>query len=90
MQAKTGGAVSLEEQKRNGGNPDACMIYELLLYHLIDDDTRLMEIYQACKNGSQLCGQCKKLTAELIEQMLTDIHEKRKNADEKMDQYLAD
>jgi len=88
MQAKTGGAVSLEEQKRNGGNPDACMIYELLLYHLIDDDTRLMEIYQACKNGSQLCGQCKKLTADLIEQMLTDIHERREHADEKINEYV--
>jgi len=89
MQGKTGGAVTLEEQKRNGGNPDVCMIYELMLYHLIEDDKQLLEIYQACKNGSQLCGHCKKLASELIETLLTDIHEKRNNADQVIDQYVT-
>lgn len=89
MQAKTGGAVTLEQQKKDGGNPDACMIYELMLYHLIDDDHELQTIYQACRNGSQMCGVCKKKAAELMERFLSDIDEKRKQADDVIDEYLA-
>jgi tryptophanyl-tRNA synthetase len=89
MQAKTGGAVTLEQQKKEGGNPDTCMIYELMLYHLIDDDTELQTIYQSCRNGSLMCGVCKKKAAELMEHFLEDIAEKREQADDLLDQYLV-
>ena len=88
MNAKTGGAVSLEEQKRHGGKPDECMIYELFLYHLIEDDKELQDIYAACKNGEKMCGHCKKHAAQLIEKLLLDLQEKRKNAKDKIKQYL--
>ena len=88
MHAKTGGAVTLEEHKRNGGNPDDCMVYELLLYHLIEDDKELQNIFTGCKQGTQLCGHCKKHAAELMEKLLQDIHEKREKADKVIDQYL--
>lgn len=88
MNAKTGGAVSLEEQKRHGGKPDECMIYELFLYHLIEDDKELQDIYTACKNGEKMCGHCKKHAAQLIEKFLLDLQEKRKNAKDKIKQYL--
>jgi len=88
MQAKTGGAITLEQQKKEGGNPDICMIYELMVYHLVDDDNELHEIYQSCQNGTRSCGQCKKYAAELMGQLLENIHEKRKQADDMMDQYI--
>ena len=88
MNAKTGGAVSLEEQKRQGGKPDECMIYELFLYHLIENDKELQDIYAACKNGEKMCGHCKKHAAQLIEKLLLDLQEKRKNAKDKIKQYL--
>ena len=88
MNAKTGGAVSLEEQKRHGGKPDECMIYELFLYHLIEDDKELQHIYAACKNGEKMCGHCKEHAAQLIEKLLLDLQEKRKNAKDKIKQYL--
>ena len=88
MNAKTGGAVTLEEQKKHGGKPDECMVYELFLYHLIEDDEELQNIYQSCKNGQRMCGTCKKHAAELMGKMLTDIQGKRKNAAGKIKQYL--
>lgn len=88
MHAKTGGAVSLEQQKKEGGNPDICMIYELFLYHLIDDDEKLHEIYSSCKRGERLCGLCKKQAADQMGELLKDIAEKRAAADEKIDAYL--
>lgn len=88
MNAKTGGAVTLEEQKKNGGKPDECVVYELFLYHLIEDDKELQEIYSSCKNGKQMCGNCKKYAAELTEKMLNDLREKRKTAEGKIKKYL--
>jgi tryptophanyl-tRNA synthetase len=88
MHAKTGGGVSLEEQRKNGGKPDECMIYELFLYHLIDDDVELQEIYRTCRSGERMCGHCKKQASDLMAGLLTDIAQKRYHAEEVMDQYL--
>ncbi len=88
MNSKTGGAVTLEEHKKHGGKPDECVVYELFLYHLIDDDKELHEIYTGCKNGQKLCGNCKKYAAELMEKFLIDIQQKREKAEEKIKDYL--
>jgi tryptophanyl-tRNA synthetase len=89
MQAKTGGAVSLEQQKKEGGKPDECMIYELMVYHLVEDDTELQEIYQSCRDGTGMCGQCKNYAAELMGNMLKDIMEKRNQAEVLLDEYIV-
>ena len=89
MNAKTGGAVSLEAQKKEGGKPDECMIYELFLYHLIEDDIELQEIHTSCKNGQRMCGNCKKYAVQLMEKLLADLQEKRKTAEGKIKQYLS-
>jgi len=88
MNAKTGGAVTLEEQKKHGGQPDKCVVYELFLYHLIEDDKELQEIYTSCKNGKQMCGQCKKYASQLMEKLLTNLQTKRKTAEASIKQYL--
>ena len=88
MNSKTGGAVTLEEQKKHGGKPDECVVYELFLYHLIEDDKELHDIYTFCKKGEKMCGQCKKYAAQLMEKLLLDIQEKRKTAASKIKQYL--
>ncbi|MBN1281228.1 MAG: tryptophan--tRNA ligase [Candidatus Thermoplasmatota archaeon] len=87
MNAKTGGAATLEEQKKSGGKPDECMIYELYLYHLIEDDNELRKTYESCKNGTLMCGACKKRAAELMERFLVELQEKRKEASGKIQQY---
>ncbi|UCD12917.1 MAG: tryptophan--tRNA ligase [Thermoplasmatales archaeon] len=89
MNAKTGGAVTLKDQKKSGGKPDECVIYELFLYHLIEDDRELGNIYNSCMGGEQMCGDCKKHAAELMEQLLIALKEKRKKAHEKIEDYLS-
>jgi len=88
MNCKTGGAVSLEEHKKHGGKPDECVVYELFLYHLIEDDNELQNIYKSCKKGKQMCGMCKKYASELMEKMLIEIQEKRKKAVNEIKRYL--
>jgi tryptophanyl-tRNA synthetase len=80
--AKTGGRESLKEQQELGGEVDKCVIYEMLLYHFIDDDEELAQIRQDCLNGTLRCGDCKMRTAELMEEFMDDMHEKQVEAAE--------
>lgn len=77
MGAKTGGRATVEEQKRKGGIPEECMIYAMYLYHLIDDDLTLSDIYHECRKGTLLCGEDKKRCAEMVARFLEE-HQKRK------------
>jgi tryptophanyl-tRNA synthetase len=87
-QAKTGGAVTLEQQKKEGGNPDQCVIYELFLYHLIEDDLELQNIYKSCKDGKKMCGICKKYASDLMGKKLVDLKKLRELAEKKINSYL--
>ncbi|OPY19379.1 MAG: Tryptophan--tRNA ligase [Methanomethylovorans sp. PtaU1.Bin093] len=85
--AKTGGRISLEEQKKLGGEPDKCSVYELLLFHLMEDDQELLQIREECVTGQRTCGSCKNLAAERMEKFLKDHQEKRELARERLDEY---
>ncbi len=88
MNSKTGGAVTLKEQKKNGGKPDECVIYELFLYHLIEDDKDLLDVYKECRQGKKICGHCKKYASELMKKILIEIQSKRKSAGLILQNYL--
>ena len=87
-QAKTGGAISLEKQKKEGGKPDQCVVYELFLYHLIEDDKELQNIYLSCKKGEKMCGNCKKYASELMGKKLENLNKQRKTAQDNFNSYL--
>ncbi|MHC1632119.1 MAG: tryptophan--tRNA ligase [Methanotrichaceae archaeon] len=87
MRAITGGRQSLAEQKKLGGMPEKCTIYELMLFHLSDDDNELQEIYEQCKSGERMCGTCKKEAAERIKRFLVDHQQEREIARERLDEY---
>ena len=84
MRAKTGGRESADEQRKLGGEFDKCSVYELCLFHLVDDDAELVRIQNDCISGSILCGECKKKAAEKMEAFLTDFGKKRKEAYNKL------
>lgn len=85
--AKTGGCVTLEEQKKIGGKPEECSVFELMLFHVLDDDKELLEIKQECISGTRMCGSCKQLAAEKLQEFLKDHQEKRELAREHLDEY---
>ncbi len=87
MRAMTGGRVTVQEQKKLGGEPDKCTVYELLLYHLVENDNELLEVYMDCMGGTRACGNCKKYTAELMSRFLQDHKEKRELAKEKLGEF---
>ena len=80
--AKTGGRESLKEQEELGGEVDKCVIYEMLVYHLIDDDGELEKIREECLAGNLRCGDCKARTAELMQEYFEDLKDKQLEASE--------
>src|SRR5512139_3877096 len=72
----TGGRMTLEEQKRLGGEPDRCSLYLLNLFHMVTDDAELAEIRRKCVSGEIMCGHCKKETAERVIAFLKDFRQK--------------
>ncbi len=86
--AKTGGRESLKEQKELGGVPDKCSIYELLVYHLVDDDEELAKIKSKCLSGEILCGNCKQHAGELLGKMFEKIDSRREDAKKEAETLL--
>jgi tryptophanyl-tRNA synthetase len=84
MSGITGGRMTLEEQKRLGGEPDKCSLYMLNLFHMVTDDEELAGIRRKCIGGEITCGQCKKETAERVVEFLKDFREKMDAAAEKI------
>lgn len=87
--AKTGGKESLDEQKENGGVPEDCVVYEMLLYHLISDDEKLKEIYHDCREGNIMCGECKQNASTMIKEFFQSISKKREKAKYKAEMILS-
>jgi tryptophanyl-tRNA synthetase len=81
----TGGRMTLEEQKRLGGEPDRCSLYLLNLFHMVTDDAELAEIRRKCVSGEIMCGNCKKETAERVVAFLKDFKEKMDAAADKIE-----
>jgi tryptophanyl-tRNA synthetase len=74
--ALTGGRMTVEEQRRLGGEPDRCSVFLLNLFHLVEDDRELEEMRRACEEGRLLCGPCKKATLERVWAFLRDFRER--------------
>ncbi len=85
--ALTGGRATADEQRRLGGEPEKCVVFELYAYHLIESDEELRSIEEDCRSGKMLCGRCKKYAAELVESFLREHAEKREEAATKLDEY---
>ncbi|MHC1635747.1 MAG: tryptophan--tRNA ligase [Candidatus Methanospirareceae archaeon] len=85
--AKTGGRVTVEEQKRLGGIPTECLVYELMLFHLIEEDAYIEEIFEECRSGKRLCSSCKKEAAEMIFSFIKAHKEEKERAMEVLKEY---
>jgi tryptophanyl-tRNA synthetase len=88
INAFTGGRVSVEEQKKLGGNPDVCAVYKYYLYLFIPDDKELQDRYDECRSGSIMCGECKQHLISLVWAFLKDHQEKREKAKDVLEEFM--
>lgn len=86
MAALTGGRATAEEQRRFGGIPEKCVVFELYTCHLLSDK-ELEEIERDCRSGNLLCGKCKRFASEKVREFLSDLQEKMKEAEARLDSY---
>lgn len=85
--AVTGGKKTIEEQKREGGNPDICPVFELYNYHS-SDNNYVQNVYYECKGGVRMCGPCKKEAAENMCKFLKNLKDKKDESLSKINDYL--
>ncbi len=74
--ALTGGRDTVDEQKKLGGQPEKCMIFELYKQHLVEDDKELEKIYNDCKAGKLLCGEDKLIVCDKMKKFMNDFKKK--------------
>jgi tryptophanyl-tRNA synthetase len=73
----TGGRDTLEEQKKKGGQPDICRIYDLYKFHH-PNDRFVVNIYTKCRKGKILCKECKEKCVNFLNNMLNKHQRKVK------------
>jgi tryptophanyl-tRNA synthetase len=78
--AFTGGRASEEEQRKLGGDPTRCVIFEIDKQHLVEDDAELDKIYQDCISGKLLCGDHKSRTIDLMNKFMAEFEERMEKA----------
>lgn len=83
--AKTGGRDTEEEQRKKGGVPEICMVFEMYKQHLIEDDNELRVIYNNCTHGKILCGENKERCAEHMKQFLLEFNKNVEKAKKQVD-----
>jgi tryptophanyl-tRNA synthetase len=86
--ALTGGRESVEEQKKFGGNPYQCPVFELYMYHLSIEDKDLKIVEEECKGGIRLCGECKGEASNLMTDFLNNLKEKREASRHKIREFM--
>lgn len=75
--AYTGGRDTVEEQRRLGGRPDICPIYDLYRFHFAKDDEHVQRVNHECIKGIRLCGECKQEVIGRVKTFLEEHHRKR-------------
>jgi tryptophanyl-tRNA synthetase len=86
--AFTGGRPTIKEQREKGGIPEKCPVYEIDVFHFVEDDNEITKTYHECKTGKLLCGEHKKRTIEYVLKFVKEHREKRKKCIDKAREIL--
>ncbi|MET1160840.1 MAG: tryptophan--tRNA ligase [Thermoprotei archaeon] len=74
--ALTGGRATAEEQRKLGGEPHKCSVFQLYAYFLTRNEKDLKKVFEECINGKILCGECKKRAYEKLANILKEHRKK--------------
>jgi len=75
--AFTGGRDTVEEQRRLGGRPEICPVFDLYRFHFARNDEHVDLVHYECSKGIRLCGECKQEAIGLVKGFLVEHHQKR-------------
>lgn len=86
--AFTGGRPTIKEQREQGGIPEICPVYEMCLFHFVEDDAEVTKTYHDCKTGKLLCGEHKKQVIETVLKFIEEHKQKKKKCIDKAREIL--
>ncbi len=88
MRAFSGGANTLEEHRKKGGNPDVDVSFQYLKFLFEEDDKKIAEIEQDFRSGSMTSGELKNYLADKVEKFLKEHQQAKEKAKKKLDDFL--
>jgi len=87
--AFTGGRATVAEQRKLGGVPEICPIYDLCMFHFGEKDEDVARVYSDCKTGRLLCGEHKKQMIALVLNFVREHQRKRRKLVDKAREILG-
>jgi tryptophanyl-tRNA synthetase len=75
--AFTGGRNTIKEQHKLGGVPEKCPVYDICLFHFVENDDAIKKTYDACKDGELMCGEHKEQVIDCVLKFMKE-HRRRK------------
>ncbi len=88
MNAFTGGRATIEEQKKLGGDPSICSVFQYDYFLFESNDSKLRDIEERCKRGELLCGEHKRVVAEKVVTFLEEHQKRREKAKDVVDTFF--
>ena len=88
MSAFSGGAGSLEEHRKHGGNPEIDVACQYMKFMFEESDEKIAEIFRDYRKGSLTSGEVKKMLAEKVGKFLESHAKKREKAKSNINKYL--
>jgi tryptophanyl-tRNA synthetase len=85
--AYTGGRATVEEQRKLGGDPSICTVFQYFYFLFEGDDKKLLARERKCRAGEILCGECKTELAERVNKFLVEHRKKREKARNIVDKF---
>jgi tryptophanyl-tRNA synthetase len=76
--AFTGGRATIKEQRELGGVPEICPVYEICMFHFVEDDSEIVKVYNDCKAGRLMCGEHKKQAIDIVSRFVREHQQKKK------------
>jgi tryptophanyl-tRNA synthetase len=86
--AFSGGQATIEEHKKKGGNPDIDISFQYLKFLFEEDDKKLKIIEEDYRTGKLSTGELKKYTIKKINNFLAEHQKRRKDAKNKISEYI--
>jgi tryptophanyl-tRNA synthetase len=86
--AFTGGKPTVKEQRKTGGDPYVCTIFQYFVYLFEEDDKKLAELDKQCRAGEVICGDCKGILTERANKFLKEHQKKREKAKRELEKFF--
>ena len=88
MRAFSGGAATLEEHRKHGGNPEIDVACQYLFSLFEESDKKIKEIFAGYRSGSLHSGDVKNYLANKVEKFLREHQKKRQKAKKRIASFM--